>query len=239
MGNFNREIAKEVGKLLQRTREEKGISLEKVEAATFISERFLKAFEEGTWENLPGKTYVLGYAKVYARFLGLDEREISALCQRAYGTVERHFVKEEGPKKPQSKKRKKVLLGVLVSLAVLCSVVLGIFLAFPFLQEGENEKSTTTALVEPSPSLLSETPTPSFAVTLQLKAEKVAWIEVASMGNVLFSGILVPGKIYVFRSEGPIEISGERGNTIQVWLNGEEKGYLTQDPGPFQEVFTP
>lgn len=237
MENFDREIAKEVGKLLQRTREEKGISLEKVEAATFISERFLKAFEEGAWENLPGKTYVLGYARIYARFLGLDEQEVSALCQRAYRARERHFIKEASPKKPQSKK--KVLLGVLVALAVLCSVVLGVFLTSSFLQGGENEKSTTTALVEPSPSLPSETPPPSFAVTLQLETEKVAWIEVTSMGNTLFSGILVPGKIYVFRSEGPIEISGERGNTIQVWFNGEERGYLTQDPGPFQEVFAP
>lgn len=238
--SFNREIAKEVGGLLRRTREEKGVSLEKVEAATFISERFLRALEDGSWENLPGKTYVLGYTKIYARFLGLDEREVSALCQRAFEMKERYPTREgEHLKRPRSKKRKKALLGILTSLAVLCGIILFLLFTPLFPREERDRGSETPVLAELSPSPLPESPTPSFAVTLRLEAEKVAWVEVSSMGNVLFSGILVPGKVYVFRSEGPIEISGDGGDTVRVWLNGEEKGYLAQAPGSFQEVFMP
>lgn len=240
MENFNREIAREVGEFLRRTREEKGVPLEKVEAATFISERFLKALEDGSWENLPGKTYVLGYVKIYARFLGLDEREVSTLCQRAFETKERRPVKEEErPKRSQGKTRRRVLLGMLTSLAVLCGVILFILFTPLFPGEEGEKKSETPVVAELSPSPPSESPTPSFAVTLRLEAERVAWVEVSSMGNMLFSGILVPGKIYIFRSEGPIEISGDGGDAIRVWLNGEEKGYLAQGSGSFQEVFAP
>lgn len=239
MESFNREIAREVGEFLRRSREEKGVSLEKVKAATFISERFLKALEDGSWENLPGKTYILGYIKIYARFLGLDEREVSALCQRAFETKERRPVKEERPKRPQGRTRRKVLLGILTSLAILCGVILFILFTPLFPREEGEKKSETPIVAELSPSPLSESPTPSFAVTLRLEAERVAWVEVSSMGNVLFSGILVPGKIYIFRSEGPIEVSGDGGDAIRVWLNGEEKGYLSQGSGVFQEVFTP
>ncbi|MCS7241389.1 MAG: DUF4115 domain-containing protein [Candidatus Caldatribacterium sp.] len=239
MESFNREIAKEVGERLRRAREEKGIPLEKVEAATFISERFLQALEEGAWENLPGKTYILGYVKIYARFLGLDGKEIAALCQKAYEIRERHLARgEESLKTPQWKKNKKILLGVLISSAILCSVILFI-LFVPLLPQGTNRKIGASGVTELSPSPSFESPTPFLAVTIRLEAEKVAWVEVTSLGNTLFSGILVPGKTYIFRSEGPIEISGDGGDAIRVWFNGEERGYLADNPGPFQEVFAP
>lgn len=239
--SFNREVAKEVGSFLRRTREEKGIPLEKVEAATFISARFLQALEEGAWESLPGKTYVLGYVKIYARFLGLNQEEASALAQRAYEEKRRHSERsEETPEKPKRKRGKRVLLGVLVFLVILCSVILVVFFTplFPWKEESSQNTEMTAVELSPSPVLESPTP-PSFAVVLRLEAEKPAWIEATSLGKTLFSGILVPGKTYIFKSEGPIELSGDGGNSVRVWLNGEERGYLAQDSGSFQETFTP
>ncbi len=241
MESFNRELAREIGSLLRRTREERGIPLEKVEAATFISERFLQALEEGTWENLPGKTYALGYAKIYARFLGLNQEEIAELCQRVYGERERHPERgEETLRKPRGRKRKAVLLGILAFLVALCGLILVIFFVPLSPWGGERDKGGETMIGEFPPSPLPESPAPpSFAVTLRLEAEKPAWVEVTSLGNTLFLGILVPGKTYLFRSEGPIEVSGDGGDTIRAWLNGEEKGYLAQASGSFQEVFNP
>lgn len=238
--NFDREKAKELGELLRRTREEKGIPLEKAEAATFVSERFLRALEEGTWEILPGKTYTIGYVKIYARFLGLDQEEAVSLCQKAYGEKGKALPTKE-TKAPKSKKRKRVLFGILVFLIALCSVFL-LILFTPLLPREEEGREGTSAVVEvvsPSPSLPPESPAPSFAVVLRLEAERVAWVDVTSLGNTLFSGILIPGKVYTFRSEGPIEVSGDGGDGIRVWYNGEERGYLAESPGSFQEVFTP
>ncbi len=245
---LNPELAKQVGETLRRAREEKGLTLGQVGTATFVSERFLSALEEGEWEKLPGRAYALGYLKIYTRFLGLDQEEILELFYKAYGEEGRREEKGQGvsgvPFKKSKNKRKKVLFILLGLFVALCGVLL-VFLAFPSLlslQRGGNSSSlssevVTPAVLEPSPS--PEIPKATFAVVLRLEAEDVAWVEVSSLGAMMFSGVLVPGKTYVFRSDGPVEVAGENGNRIRAWVNEREAGYLAGDSGSFQEVFVP
>jgi len=244
---FNREIAKQLGDLLRRAREEKGVPIEKAEATTFISERFLRALEEGRWEELPGRAYALGYAKVYARFLGLRQEEVVDLFLKAYGEGGRREHPREARKPaeallPRPKKRRKtVLFAILFSLVALCGVLLVFFFAplHSFVAENPGKSEETLLIGDLASPLPSESPSPSFPVVLRLVAEKVTWADVASLGVTMFSGVLVPGKAYVFRSEGPVEVSGDDGSAVRVWLNGEERGYLAETPGPFRETFAP
>jgi cytoskeletal protein RodZ len=234
--------------MLRQAREEKGLTLGQVGTATFVSERFLSALEEGEWGNLPGRTYALGYLKIYARFLGLDQEKILELFHRAYEEEERREEKgrraPEVPFKKPKNRRKRVLLVLLGLFVALCGVFL-VFLAFPSLlslrREGNSpllsSEVATPAVLEPSPS--PETPKATFAVVLRLEAEDVAWVDVSSLGVTMFSGVLVPGKTYIFRSDGPVEVTGENGNKVRAWVNEREVGYLTGDSGSFQEVFTP
>jgi cytoskeletal protein RodZ len=37
-----------------------------------IKKQYLIAIEEGRIESMPGKTYALGYLKLYSKFLGID-----------------------------------------------------------------------------------------------------------------------------------------------------------------------
>lgn len=247
MQEFNREIAKQLGDLLRRTREEKGVPVEKVEAATFVSERFLRALEEGRWEELPGKAYALGYVKIYARFLGLQQEEVVDLFLKAYreGGKREHLREARKPVEAFSpgprKKRKTVLFAILFSLVALCGVLLVFFFAPLHSSVVENPgKSEEVLLADDLASPLPpESPPPSFPVVLRLVAEKVAWADITSLGVTMFSGVLVPGKTYVFRSEGPVAVSGDDGSVVRVWLNGEERGYLAETPGPFRETFVP
>ncbi|MGQ9623219.1 MAG: helix-turn-helix domain-containing protein [Candidatus Caldatribacteriaceae bacterium] len=245
---LNPELAKQVGEMLRQAREEKGLTLGQVGTATFVSERFLSALEGGRWENLPGRAYALGYLKIYARFLGLEQEKILELFHRAYGE-EKHAEGEEQrvpgiPFKKPKNRRKKVLLVLLGLFVALCGVLL-VFLAFPSLLSPQREGNSpspssevaTPAALELSPS--PEMPKATFAVVLRLKAEDVAWVDVSSLGVTMFSGVLVPGKTYVFQSDGPIEVTGENGNKVRAWINEREAGYLTGDSGSFQEVFTP
>jgi len=66
---------KQIGKELKEVREEKGISLDEVAEKTKIQTRFLKAIENGNWEDLPEEVYLRGFLRTYAEALGLDGKE--------------------------------------------------------------------------------------------------------------------------------------------------------------------
>jgi len=71
----------DLGQLLQEAREQKGVSLEQVEEATRIRQKFLKALEEGNYTALPAEAYVKGFLRNYALYLGLDPEEVLALYE--------------------------------------------------------------------------------------------------------------------------------------------------------------
>jgi len=61
-----------VGKILSRTRMEKNYTVKEVSDATKITGRHITALEENNFEVFPGETYILGFIRSYANFLGLD-----------------------------------------------------------------------------------------------------------------------------------------------------------------------
>jgi len=60
-----------VGEKLYEERVKKGHTLEEVSKATKIRASFLLAIEKGEYKKLPSGTYVHGFVRNYARFLGL------------------------------------------------------------------------------------------------------------------------------------------------------------------------
>jgi cytoskeletal protein RodZ len=67
----------ELGRLLQEAREERGLTLADVEAATRIRAKYLAAFESGDYGLLPGGVTTRGFFRNYATFLGLDPYELA------------------------------------------------------------------------------------------------------------------------------------------------------------------
>src|SRR5258708_5239696 len=78
---------KELGQFLRDKREERGMSLEEVSVATKIGVRVLLAIEEGDLSKLPPKAFVRGFIQSYAKYLGLDVKEILGKFQEAVGTT--------------------------------------------------------------------------------------------------------------------------------------------------------
>jgi cytoskeleton protein RodZ len=60
------------GEQLHSARTERGMTLNDVAAQTRIPIRHLEAIEKSDFGALPGSTYSVGFAKAYARFVGLD-----------------------------------------------------------------------------------------------------------------------------------------------------------------------
>lgn len=69
------------GFLLRRAREEANMSIEQVAATTRITQRHLTLIEEGDFEELPGRTYAIGFSRSYAKAVGLDDHEIANMVR--------------------------------------------------------------------------------------------------------------------------------------------------------------
>ncbi|MFP3419040.1 helix-turn-helix domain-containing protein [Bacillus sp. SIMBA_154] len=66
----------ELGKRLVEAREEKGMSLEDLQAVTKIQKRYLLAIEQGNYDIIPGKFYVRAFIKQYAEAVGLNPEQL-------------------------------------------------------------------------------------------------------------------------------------------------------------------
>jgi cytoskeleton protein RodZ len=63
---------------LRAARETAGMTLDELTSATRISSRHLAAIEADNWASLPpGRPYAIGFARSYAKAVGLDERAIA------------------------------------------------------------------------------------------------------------------------------------------------------------------
>ena len=70
------------GDKLRLARETAGLSLADVATRTRITQRHLEAIENSDVSGLPGRTYVTGFARAYARAVGLPEVEVGAAVRR-------------------------------------------------------------------------------------------------------------------------------------------------------------
>lgn len=62
----------ELGTSLREARTRQGLDIPQAELATKIRAKYLRALEEEHFDVLPAETYVKGFLRAYAEFLGLD-----------------------------------------------------------------------------------------------------------------------------------------------------------------------
>lgn len=71
------------GAKLRAAREAQGLSMQDVATRTRIAQRQLEAIERDDYSALPGIPYAVGFARAYARAIGLDEVAIAADVRHA------------------------------------------------------------------------------------------------------------------------------------------------------------
>ena len=62
----------EIGNSLREARERQGLEYPQIELATKIRAKYIRALEDEHFEVLPAGTYIKGFLRSYAEFLGLD-----------------------------------------------------------------------------------------------------------------------------------------------------------------------
>ena len=67
------------GPQLRAARESAGMTLSQVAQETRIARRHLENIERGDFEALPARTYAIGFAKTFAKVVGLNQDDIGAM----------------------------------------------------------------------------------------------------------------------------------------------------------------
>ena len=94
-------VAAELGMKLRQAREQKGYSIGEVAERLKLSARQIEGLESGNYEGMPELVFVRGFLRTYARFLGLEEHEVSAyLDQIIPQTRTNTYAVEKNSKQP-------------------------------------------------------------------------------------------------------------------------------------------
>ena len=62
----------EIGTTLREARVRRALTLQQVEEDIKIRVKYVQAMENEDWDVMPGVTYVKGFLRTYATYLGLD-----------------------------------------------------------------------------------------------------------------------------------------------------------------------
>jgi cytoskeletal protein RodZ len=238
----------EIGNTLREARVRRNLTLQQVEEDIKIRVKYVQAMENEDWDVMPGVTYVKGFLRTYATYLGLDpEVIIGEFRSRSVGPSAEHHEPFGGSSvigKPHSHRGRNTI----VIVAVVCLIALAAIYALGMMNGGDGGDEPTTkpgalGIDSPSPSA-STSPKPEASGTAipawqknLVKVEAVGgdcWMEVRrnnSTGVVLFSGTLQQGDKQKFKGK---DIWMSLGAPANVKLEAAgKKAKIESDVGPW------
>jgi cytoskeleton protein RodZ len=175
----------EIGNSLREARVRQGLDYPHVELATKIRAKYIRALEEEEFEVLPSGTYIKGFMRAYADFLGLDGQ----LYVDEYNSrhVPDGFLDDAPQRRPHVHQdrsiEKKVVLLALAGIAAVTALVI---VAWKF---GGGESAT--------PAVVTQQRHAAVPRGLQFVGiRKGTYLEIrrlSATGQVVFQGTLKPG----------------------------------------------
>ena len=125
----------EIGNSLREARVRKELEFPELEQGTKIRAKYLRALEDEAFDQLPGPTYVKGFLRTYADYLGLDGQLYVDEYNVRYGTgdevLERrpaHARRLPRPRTRQRRRRRKLESNVVwftvIGIAVVTALVI-------------------------------------------------------------------------------------------------------------------
>jgi cytoskeleton protein RodZ len=229
------------GASLRRGREAAGLDLADIAEITKIPERHLQTMEKGQFADLPARAYAVGFARTYAKAVGLDEREIA---ERVRGeldeaSADQAWVRpssfEAGdPARIPSSRLSWVAAGLAV--AVILAGVL-------FWRSFYSPAAELPPIVAEAPEIPNGTPT---AVTAEAAAGQVVftatspdvWVRLYDAnGSRLFEKSLALGESFEVPAdaEGPLLWTG-RPEALSVTVGGRPVSRLAENQQTMKDV---
>jgi hypothetical protein len=215
----------EIGNSLREARLRQSLDFPEIEQGTKIRGKYLRALEDEQFDVLPAQTYVKGFLRSYAEYLGLDGQ----LYVDEYNS--RFVVGEE---EPQSRPRRSAppSRGVQVQSRVVLLTLLGIasVTALVIVAWTRGEPQTVTPVgLGTTKSVTHQTPVvPAAAKTVRLLVKASSgpcWLQVhktSATGPILFQGTLDQGQQQLFIAR-KLWITLDRPENLVTVLNGHTR----------------
>jgi len=232
----------EIGNSLREARLRQGVDFVEAESATKIRSKYLRALEDERFELLPAQTYIKGFLRSYAEYLGLDGQ----LYVDEYNS--RYVAGEEEPPirarrnvaaaRAQRRIESSVLLVALAGIATATALV---FVAWKW---GGAEPGAIPNLEAPPPtetaSARAETPEEATRplrqsgppqrrpVVIELLVAATTgncWVSIhrgSALGDILYEGTIEQGKSQRVRARGKrLWLRVGAPENVRVTLNGK------------------
>ena len=117
----------EIGSSLKEARVRQGLEFSEIETGTKIRGKYLRALEDEHFDVLPGETYIKGFLRTYAEYLGLDgQLYVDEFNSRYVAPEEIQPIRARRTAHTRSHRRVQggVLVAALVGIAVVTALVI-------------------------------------------------------------------------------------------------------------------
>ena len=241
------------GTYLKGAREARKISLREISRVTRISCTILEALERDRRELLLPEVVVKGFIEAYARYCGLDPKEVLS-----------HYAKWQAKNAPEKKKSVRdgkqgiPLRYIFAGAAGVTIVIIAALISLPSgrtPQQGAQDVAlakgvprqkkmiaSKTQQSTPAPTVLTQTTalpsspadsqeapgvsSPVLEHTLVIKASERTWIQIKDGSSLPFDVILSRGESYTRTSPHPLAIVIGNAGTVTATFDGKELGTL-------------
>ena len=224
----------EIGSSLREARLRQSVELPEAEAATKIRSKYLRALEEEQFGVLPAQTYVKGFLRAYADFLGLDgQLYVDEYNSRYVSGEEEPLVKPRRGSRSSTAHRRfdsSVVALALIGIATAAALVI---VAWKW--GGESPRGTLPGLGDTTTMRAAATKAPARPAkpfSVELRAVRgPTWVSVrrgSQTGPVLFDGTIDRGKSQGF-TQKRVWLNVAVPRNLLVKVSGRRLGVLRND----------
>jgi len=222
-----------LGEKLKNERLKKNIELKAVEEETKIRRLYLEAIENENFDLLPPRVYTIGFVKKYAKYLGLDEKElVEEFKEKAYsGQVQEEEIVHVNSEGLNISIKNVVPAILFLVIAIWIGNYLIGFFSEAIKDNNNLDKSPGVEMQQPAENQdkgESEETTDeevgyvSEKVVLKLKARNNCWLKAMVDGETVFEEVLPAGQERLLEGDTAIAITVGNAGGIDIIYNGQE-----------------
>jgi len=225
----------EIGSSLREARLRQALDFPEIEQATKIRGKYLRALEDEQFDLLPAQTYVKGFLRSYAEYLGLDGQLYVDEYNSRYvvgdedAALRRSAQRPPGPPRVQSR----VVLLTLLGIAVVTALVIVAWTRGGAENQNIPGLSTQKTTTQAKPVTPAVTPRRPAVARLEVTAAlDSSWLQVhrgSVTGPIVYQGTLEKGQKQLFVGRR-LWIDVGRPEVLSAKLNGRVVSFPTGGP---------
>jgi hypothetical protein len=227
-----------LGSYLRNAREARGLDLRDAAQQTRISINYLKAIEDEDFSKLPGKVFVKGFLKNYARFLRLPEDEVVKRygeCNKppqnaAPTSAPKTDSQKQGPaetravnaelKKPEGLSLEPFLWGGVLIIGIVLFILVALPPSRPV---HERDRQVATQLTTTDGQHTGTTGTAKTdKLYLEIAAQEDVWVLVRTDASPQKKAVLKKGESVTWSADERFLLSYASVGSLKILLNGNE-----------------